>query len=166
MPNRHTVAREPRCAVRQEALILLLADREAEIRPVIAAVLALTALGREERDDVIAGLDILYVLADALHHSRALVAEHGGGVAGGIGARGRVEIRVAHAAGDQSNEYLAGLGFRELDLLHLEQCAELLEDGCADLHRMILADRSRAVARAHGHGCWGHVWLSDTRTWL
>ena len=37
MPNRHTVAREPRCAVRQEALILLLADREAEIRPVIAA---------------------------------------------------------------------------------------------------------------------------------
>ena len=54
MADRLAVAREPRRPVREVAEVLLLADREAEVRPIAAAVDALAALRREERDDVIA----------------------------------------------------------------------------------------------------------------
>ena len=53
--ERLAVAREPRRAVGQVALVLLLADREAEVRARAAAVDALAALRREQRDDVVAG---------------------------------------------------------------------------------------------------------------
>ena len=55
MPNRLPVAREPRRPVRQEPLVLLLADRKAQIRPLVQTVRALTALRAEEGHDVIAG---------------------------------------------------------------------------------------------------------------
>ncbi len=42
-------------AVGQVALVLLLADRQAEVGPRVEAVDALAALGREEGDDVVAG---------------------------------------------------------------------------------------------------------------
>ena len=54
--HRLAVARQARRAVGQVALVLLLADREAEIRARAQAVDALAALRREERDDVVARL--------------------------------------------------------------------------------------------------------------
>ena len=65
MTDRLAVAREPRRPVRQVTLTLLLADREAEVRPLVEAVEALAALRREERDDVIARLDVGDAFADA-----------------------------------------------------------------------------------------------------
>ena len=64
MADRLAVARQARRAVRQVALVLLLADREAEVRAVAAAVDALAALRREERDDVVAGRDERDAVAD------------------------------------------------------------------------------------------------------
>ena len=52
--DRLAVARQARRAVGQVALVLLLADREAEVRARAQAVDALAALRREERDDVVA----------------------------------------------------------------------------------------------------------------
>ena len=48
------LAGDPGGAVGQEALVLLLADRHAEVGPRVEAVDALAALGREEGDDVVA----------------------------------------------------------------------------------------------------------------
>ena len=52
--DRLAAAREARRPVGEVAAVLLLADGEAEVRPRVAAVLALAALGREEGDDVVA----------------------------------------------------------------------------------------------------------------
>ena len=134
MPDRLAVAREARRAVGQEALVLLLADREAEVGARVEAVHALAALRREERHDVVAGRERGDALADLLHHARALVAEHHRRVAGRVGARRREEVGVADAARDEAHENLARLGLREVDLLHLERAAELLEYRCANLH--------------------------------
>jgi hypothetical protein len=60
------LARQTRCAIGEVALVLLLADRQAEIRAVVAAVHTFAALRREERDDVIARCHVLHALADAL----------------------------------------------------------------------------------------------------
>ena len=49
------VAGDPGGAVGEVALVLLLADRQAEVGPRVEAVDALAALGREEGDDVVAG---------------------------------------------------------------------------------------------------------------
>ena len=101
------VARQPGGAVGEIATVLLLANRQAEVGLGAAAVDALAALGREQRDDVIAGRDQPCVLADPLDDAGALVPEHGRCVSGGIGARGRVEIRVADAARLEPHERLA-----------------------------------------------------------
>ena len=114
-------------AVGQVALVLLRADRHAEVRPRAQAVLALAALRREQRDDVIADRDVRHALADRLDDAGALVAEHGGRVAGRVGARRRVHVRVADAAGDEADEHLARLGLREVDLLHHQRLPELLQ---------------------------------------
>ena len=57
--DRLAVARKPGGPVGEVTEILLLADRQAEIGLGAAAVNALAALGREQRDDVIAGRDQL-----------------------------------------------------------------------------------------------------------
>ena len=63
--DRLAAARQARRAVGQVAEVLLLADRQADVRPRAAAVDALAALGREQRDDVVAGRDE----RDALPHA-------------------------------------------------------------------------------------------------
>ena len=55
--DRLAVPEEARRAVGKEALVLLVTNRQTEVRARAAAVDALAALGREERDDVVAGLD-------------------------------------------------------------------------------------------------------------
>ena len=69
-----------------------------------------------------------------LDDAGALVPEHGRRVAGRVGARRRVEVGVADAAGDEADEHLARARLGELDLLHDERLAELLEYRGADLH--------------------------------
>ena len=93
---------------------------------------ALPALRREERDDVIAGLQRRDAVAHVLDDPGTLVPENGRRVAGGIRAGGGVQIGVADAAGDEPHEHLTRLRLGQLDLLHRERLAELLENGCAD----------------------------------
>ena len=132
------VSRQARRAVREVPEPLLVADRDAAVRPVAAAVDALAALRGEERDHVVAGTDERDALAHPLDDACALVAEHARRVAGRVGARGRVEVGVAHAARDEAHEHLARLRLREVDLLDRERPTELLEHGGADLHAPIL----------------------------
>ena len=134
MPQRLAVAREPRRAVGQVAVALLVADRDAAVGAVAEAVDALPALGSEQRDHVVAGRDERDALADALDDAGSLVAEHARRVAGRVGAGRGVEVGVADAAGGEPDEHLAGLRLGEVDLLDDERAAELLEDCGADLH--------------------------------
>ena len=97
---------------------------------------ALAALRGEQRDDVVARRDERDAVAHALDDAGALVAEHARHVAAGIGARRRVEVGVADAARDEPDERLAGLRLGQLDVLDDERPSELLEHGCAYLHRL------------------------------
>ncbi len=141
MADRLAARREAGRAVGEVALVLLLADREAEVRAVAPAVDALAALGREERDDVVAGRERGDPVADPLDDAGALVPEHGRGVAGGVGAGGRVEVGVADATGDEPHEHLAGARLGQVDLLDRERCSELFEDGGPDSHQSRSYDR-------------------------
>ena len=87
---------------------------------------------------MVARLHRAHAVADALDHACALVPEHGGRVARGVGAGGREEIGVAHAAGHEPDEHLSCAGLGQLELLHLERRPERLEHGGADLHDAIL----------------------------
>ena len=122
-----------RRAVRQMAEVLLGADRHAEVGARRPAVLALAALGREQRDDVIADRDVGDALADRLDHARALMAEHGRRVAGRVGAGRRVHVRVADAGGDEPHEHLARARILQVDFLDDERGSELLQYGGAHL---------------------------------
>jgi hypothetical protein len=124
---------------REVTLVLLLTDGEAEVRALVPAVLALAALRREQRDDVIAGRYVRDAFADALDDPRALVPEHRRRVARRIGAGRGVEIRVADPACDKPDEHLPRLGLGEVELLNPQGCAELLEDRRANSHRAILS---------------------------
>ena len=93
VPQRLAVAREPRGAVGEVAEALLVADRDAAVGAVAEAVDALAALGREERDHVVAGRDERDAVADALDDAGALVPEHARRVAGRVGARRRCRGR-------------------------------------------------------------------------
>ena len=110
-----------------------------------------TALGREERDDVVAGPDERDVRADALHDTGALVPEHARHVSGRIGARRRVQVGVAHAARGEPDEHLALLRLGEIELGDDERLPELLEDCGADLH--LAQANPRARSRASGRSC-------------
>ena len=83
---------------------------------------------------MVAGRDVGDALADGLDHAGALVAEHGRGVAGGVDAGGRVHVGVADAAGDESDERLSGARPGQLELLHDQRPAELLEQRGANPH--------------------------------
>jgi hypothetical protein len=95
---------------------------------------ALAALRREERHDVVAGLDESDVLTHRFDDTRPLVPENRRGVARRVGAGRGVEIGVADAAGDEPDEHLPRLGLGKVDLLDRQGTAELLEHGGADPH--------------------------------
>lgn len=139
------VAREPGGAVGQVAEALLVADREAAVGATAAAVQALAALGREERDDVVADDQRRDPGADLLDDAGALVAEHAGGVAGRVGTGRGVEVGVADAAGVQPDEHLARLRLREVDVLDHQRLSELLQHGGANLHGSDATGRGRGT---------------------
>ena len=134
MAHRLAVARETRRAVREVAEPLLVADRRAAVGAAAETVDALPAFGREERDDVVAGLHERHTRSDALDDTRTLVSEHAGCVPGRIRSGRRVQIRVAHTARREPDEHLALLRLGEVELLDDERSAELLEHGGADPH--------------------------------
>ena len=145
--HRLAVAREPRRAVGQVALVLLLADREAEVRAVAAAVHALAALRREERDDVVARRERRHAVADASRRRRRPRGR-------ARSARSRTDRRPRRCrdrcgrrrtrrAGRAPRRRAARSARRSL---HRERRAELLEDGGSDLHAAILDSRHRSEA--------------------
>ena len=87
---------------------------------------------------MVAFLQVAHAGAELLDHACALVAEHGGLVAGRICARRGEEVGVADAAGDEADEDFAVLRLRQVELLHLERLAEFFEYGSARLHTAIL----------------------------
>ncbi len=134
MPNGLAVAGEASRPVGEKALVLLLADGEAEVGARVEAVNAFAALRREERDDVVTGHDAGHPAADVLDNAGPLVPEHGRRVAGGVSAGSGEEVGVADAAGNEANEHLAVPRLGEIELLNLERGTELLQDCCARLH--------------------------------
>ena len=132
--HRLAVARQAGGAVGEVALVLLLADGQAQVGLRAAAVHALAALGREQGDDAVAGGKAAHALAEGLDDARPLVPEHGRRVARRVRARGGVHVGVADAAGLQPDQHLAGPRLRQLDLGDVQRLAELLEHGGADLH--------------------------------
>jgi len=130
-------------------LVLLLADRQAEVGALVEAVNALAALGGEEGDDMVARRQPANVRPDRLDDPGALVTEHGRRITGRVGARGGVEVRVADPARVQTNQHLPIPRLRQLDLLHHERLTELLQ------HRRPHSHRARAPGavdnRLHQH---------------
>ena len=88
------VERKARSAVRHQAPALGFPDSAAEVRLAGQAELALPALGRIERDHVIARRDRRHPRADFHHDACAFVTHHGGEQSLGIGPGERVRIRV------------------------------------------------------------------------
>ena len=78
--------------------------------------------------------DVLDAVADTDDDTGAFVAEDRRRIAGRIGARGRVQVGVADAAGLQLHEHLTPLRLGEIDLLHLQRRAEFLQDCGPHLH--------------------------------
>jgi hypothetical protein len=75
-----------------------------------------------------------HALAELLDDAGAFVPEHRRCIAGGIRARGRVEVGVADPAGDQAHEHLTRARLGQVDGVDDQRLPELLEDGGADLH--------------------------------
>ena len=97
---------------------------------------------------MVAGCERCDLLAHTFDDAGALVPEHRRRVAGRVRTGGGVEIGVADAAGDEADEDLARLRLGEVELLHLERRAELLQDGGADPHPAARSDgRSGLLSR-------------------
>ena len=97
------------------------------------------ALGRVERDDVVALLHAGDARADVDDDAGAFVAEDGREEPFGIGARAGELVGVADAGGLDLDEHLAGARPFELDLLDDERLAGFVGDGGAGLHRNLRA---------------------------
>jgi len=83
---------------------------------------------------VVADRQRVDAVADRLDDPRALVAEHRRGIAGRVDAGRRVHVGVADATRDEAHEHLALLGLLQVELLHDERLAELLENRGAHTH--------------------------------
>jgi hypothetical protein len=73
VPQRLAVPGEARRSVRKEPDALLITDGDAAVRPRAAAMDAVAALRREQRDDVVAGRDQCHVRPDLLDERLARV---------------------------------------------------------------------------------------------
>ena len=117
----------------------------------VQAVLALAALGRVERDHVVARLDRLHARPDLDHDARALVAEDRREQALGVGAGERVRVGVADAGRLDLDQHLAGLRPLELDGLDRERLPGLVRHRRAYVHlpaspRSPIANRPSGLA--------------------
>jgi len=135
MPDRLAVTRQPGRSVGEVAEVLLLADRQAQIRVGAQAVHALAALGREQSHHQVTRRQRGDALADTLDESSALVAEHGRRVPRRIDSRRGVHVGVADPARGEPHEDLARPRLGEIDLGDAQRRGELLQHGGSDLQR-------------------------------
>ena len=98
---------EPRGAVRQVALVLLVADGEAEVGRSDRQWMHSRHWGENSVTTWSPGATLVTPSPTSSTTPDALVAEHRRRVAGGVGAAGGVEVGVADAAGRQAHEHLA-----------------------------------------------------------
>jgi hypothetical protein len=98
------------------------------------AELALPALGRVQRDDVVVAAQRRDAGADVHHHARAFVAEDGREQALRVGTRQGELVGVADAGGLDLDEHLAGLRALQVDGLDAQRGAGLPGNGCTGLH--------------------------------
>jgi hypothetical protein len=137
--QRPAFAEEAGRPVREIAEALLVADRDAAVRPRAAAVDALAALRCEQRDHVVAGRERGHAGPDRLDDARALVAEHARRVAARVGTGRGIEVGVADTARREPDERLARLRLLQLDVLDDEWLPELLEDCRPDVQKCEVA---------------------------
>ena len=117
--------REPAGAIGHEALPLGRADLLAEVGFRVEAVFALAALGRVERNDVIARLQAGHTRAHLEHDTRALMPQNRRKRPLGIRPGQREIIRVAQARRLDLNQNLARLRTLEVHLHDLHRLASL-----------------------------------------
>jgi hypothetical protein len=120
--------------VGHQALALRAADELAQVGLAAQAELALAALGRVERNDVVALLERGHAGADVDHDARAFVAEDGREDAFRVGAGERVVVGVADAGGLDLDQHLAELRSFEVDGFDGQRLAGLPGDGGFGFH--------------------------------
>ena len=133
---------EPAGAVGHHPASLGLADRLAEVGLAAQAVVALSALGGVEGDDVVARLDAGDARADLDHDSRALVPEDGGEQPFGVGAGEGELVGVTDAGRLDLDQHLAGLRSREGHGLDGQRLACLVGDRGSGFHGAALLEGS------------------------
>ena len=130
--------REPRCAVWHQALTLRRADLLAQVRLGVQAILAFTAFGRVERNNVIAGLQGGDPFPDFQNDSSAFVAQDRGKQSFRISARQGEFIGVADACGLHLDQHLARAGAVEIYIHDFKGFSGLNGDGGFGEHGILL----------------------------
>src|SRR5687768_1374396 len=133
-----SVQREPAGAVRHDALALRRPDRGAQVGLARQARLACPALGRVERDDVVAFPERGHARPDVDHDARALVSEDGRKQPFGVAARARELVGVAYAGRLDFHQHLAGPGPFEVYSFNDERFSGLVGHGGLGFHPPIL----------------------------
>ena len=113
--DRLAVEAEAAGGVGHQALALRAADQLAQVGLAREAELALAALGRVERDDVVALLEGGHAGPDVDHDAGAFMAEDRREHAFRVGARERVVVGVADAGGLDFDQHFAEAGAFEVD---------------------------------------------------
>ena len=77
---------------------------------------------------MVTGLEVGHVLADGFHHTRRLMAQHGGQRIG-VQAVDEVQVAVAQAGGGGADQHLAAARLRDVDVLDGHRLVGGVEDG-------------------------------------
>ena len=125
---------EPAGAVGHQALALGDANGLAQVGLAAQAIFALAALGRVQRDDVIAGLQAGDAVAHLDHHAGAFMAEDGGEDPFRVVARQGESVGMANSRRLDFDQHFAGLGPVQVDGFDAEGISGLVGNGCADFH--------------------------------
>ena len=133
--DRLALVAEAAGAVGHQPLALRRADRGAQVGLAAEARLTLAAFGGVERDDVVAGRDVVTPGADLAHDARALMAEDEGKMPFAVEPVERVGVGVADAGRHDLDQHLARLRPFEVELDDLERLLGLEGDGGAGFHR-------------------------------
>jgi hypothetical protein len=140
--------REAARAVGHHALALGRADRRTKIGLVRRAALALPALGRVERNHVIAFGERTDPGSDVYDHAGAFMAEDHREEPLRIRARARELIRMAHAASPDLDQHLALLRACEIDTEDFQRLTGGVRHRGTCLHRLLPTSGEGAYCRA------------------
>jgi hypothetical protein len=138
MEDRLAVERKAAAAVRHQAFALRRPDRRAKVRLARQARLALPALGRVERNDVIALLERRDAGPDVDDDARAFVPEDRREESLRVRAGAGVFVGVADARGLDLDQHLACLRSGQVDHLDGQGGSRLVRNRRPDFHRALL----------------------------